>query len=200
MARPLTKEELTKVINGFEGKYALRNKCLFILGIHTGFRISELLSIKVIDIMPYNKIVDEITVKKRNMKKKKKSRTIKLNNSARKIALEYIENWDQIYKSCIPIHKKIYLFKSQKSDEKPLGKKSAIAILDKVFKSLNLEGKLGSHCMRKSFAKEMYLLLGKDIMLVKDALGHQEISSTQHYLSTFDNEKIYECIDKLSFV
>ena len=44
--RPLNNMEIRKVADCFSGTYATRNRGLFILGVSTGGRISELLSSK----------------------------------------------------------------------------------------------------------------------------------------------------------
>jgi integrase len=45
--RSQTDEELMVVSQSFGGTYAARDKALFLLGIKSGFRISELLSLTV---------------------------------------------------------------------------------------------------------------------------------------------------------
>jgi integrase len=45
--RPLTDDEVDLVLQSFGGRYALRDRALFCLGIYTGFRITELLSLRL---------------------------------------------------------------------------------------------------------------------------------------------------------
>ncbi|MYF98034.1 phage integrase family protein, partial [Candidatus Poribacteria bacterium] len=40
--RPLTASEVAIVADTFDGTYAIRNRCLFMIGVSTGGRISEL--------------------------------------------------------------------------------------------------------------------------------------------------------------
>jgi integrase len=58
-SRPLTDEEVGLVAKSFSGVYAQRNKALFILGVRTGFRIGELLSLRVSDVQHHGKILEE---------------------------------------------------------------------------------------------------------------------------------------------
>ncbi len=60
--RPLTEAEVSLVLKSFGGTYGKRNKALFIVGHRTGFRISELLSLTVGDVLQHGKIVDHLTV------------------------------------------------------------------------------------------------------------------------------------------
>jgi integrase len=55
---------------------------LFVVGHRTGFRISELLSLKVGDVQQHGKIVDHVTVQRRHMKKKTEGRTVALHPEA----------------------------------------------------------------------------------------------------------------------
>jgi hypothetical protein len=47
---------------------AKRDNCLFILVIRTGYRISELLSLRVQDVQQHGKIVDKVAVARKAMK------------------------------------------------------------------------------------------------------------------------------------
>jgi integrase len=49
-ARPLTNGEIANVLNAFTGAYAARDRALFVLGLKSGFRISEMLSLRVSDV------------------------------------------------------------------------------------------------------------------------------------------------------
>lgn len=195
-SRPLTLEEIQACIKQLsDGRYSLRNQAFFVLGCNTGFRVSELLSIKVKDVMPYDKISDTVTVEKKNMKKKQEGRTVQLNDVVKRYLKNYIDNFHIMYRK--PIQKDFYLFKSQKTDNKAITPQQATYILSCAFRALQMDGKLGTHCMRKSYAKNMHQLLDGDILKTQLALGHKEITSTQHYLS-FDKQEVSNAIKKLN--
>ena len=48
--RPLDNDEIRRVSTCFAGTFATRNRGLFMLGVSTGGRISELLSLRVADV------------------------------------------------------------------------------------------------------------------------------------------------------
>ena len=85
--RALTDNEVKLVREGFSGVYKRRNEMLFVLGIKAGFRISELLSLQVKDVMQYGKMVDRVEVSRRYMKSgkagKASSRAVPLHPEAR---------------------------------------------------------------------------------------------------------------------
>ncbi|HEX2242054.1 MAG TPA: tyrosine-type recombinase/integrase, partial [Gammaproteobacteria bacterium] len=61
--RPLTAAEVTQVSRTFADDFqGQRNKALFLVGVRTGFRISELLSLNVSDVYQRGQVVDEVTV------------------------------------------------------------------------------------------------------------------------------------------
>jgi integrase len=70
--RPFTIPEL----NTIKALPESRTKLLLICGIYTGFRISELLSLKVAHLFLDGRIKSHITIQKEFMKGKKKSRTV----------------------------------------------------------------------------------------------------------------------------
>ena len=44
--RPLSPEEVDEILVSFGDRYAARDKALFVMGVYTGFRITELLSLR----------------------------------------------------------------------------------------------------------------------------------------------------------
>lgn len=206
--RPLTKQEITQCFQTFDGLYEKRNRLFFLLGIFTGFRVSELLSIKVKDIYKFDKVVDDLSIKRRFMKggrsaKRINGRTVHLNDKIKPIIKNYILNWDNIYKRPLSPEGNDYLFNSQKVNENGTGKavssRHMIYILKDIFEKNKLTGNLSSHTLRKTYAANMHEALGNDILKTKEALGHKDVSSTQNYLS-FDLKEINEAIEKLNFI
>jgi len=48
--RPISNEEIAKVAQSFKGRYRLRDQAFFKLGLKTGFRVAELLSVRLEDV------------------------------------------------------------------------------------------------------------------------------------------------------
>ena len=86
--RPLTDKEVEEIVQSFTGEYSKRNKAMFILGVKSGFRISEILSLTIGDVVAKGSIIDTVHVKRCNMKKKTEGRTIPLNPAAKKALYE----------------------------------------------------------------------------------------------------------------
>jgi len=80
--RPLTQDEVKDILESFAGEYAARDRCLFVLGTLSGFRISEMLSLRVKDVSLDGRVLDQVTVQRRNMKGKQQGRTVSLHPRA----------------------------------------------------------------------------------------------------------------------
>lgn len=178
-SRSLTDSEITSII----GHIALkRDIALFVLGCKTGFRISELLSLTIADVVDK----DSVTVRRCNMKGKQVSRTVPLHNEAKAILKEYIhETVEARYHSSVvssldlprvstSTYGSLKLF--------PMSRMHAWRILKQAAYELGIKGKISTHSMRKTFAQGVYSRTNKDIVATQKALGHKSLASTTHYL------------------
>lgn len=189
-SRPLTDQELPAVRTALErGYYALRNLALFILGVRSGFRISELLSLTLGDVYQNGKVVDRVSVARRNMKKKTEGRTVKLHAEA-KTALE---RWIPELVKRHGFEPEGFLFRSREGGNRPINRRQAWRILTSAYEKCGATGKLGTHAMRKTFAKRVHEKGGRDLVKTQKALGHRNINSTVSYLS-FDEKEIDDII------
>jgi integrase len=177
--RALTVGEVSVVSKSFGGKFELRDRAFFTLGVKTGLRCAELLSLKVQDVYQFGHITSSVTVRKANTKGKQAGRTLPLHSEAQ-IALEaWIKHADL---ASAPLDRP--LFPSQKAPSQPISRVQAWRILNGVYKANELDGHIGCHGMRKHLAEHIYERMGRDIVAVKDAMGHRSLSSTTAYLKT----------------
>lgn len=80
--RPLTDAEIALVSRSFGGIYAFRDRAWFILGLKTGFRIAELLSLRLGEVWQYGRVMDQLTVRRSHMKQQREGRTVSLHPDA----------------------------------------------------------------------------------------------------------------------
>ncbi len=90
-SRPLTEVEIQQILQSFYGKYSLRNRTLFLLGLNTGARISELLSLDVGDVWRFQRPVEIIYLQKRHTKGKLVGRQITIKSGAQQAIVEHIQ-------------------------------------------------------------------------------------------------------------
>ena len=177
--RPLDNDEIRRVSTCFTGTYQIRNSALFMLGVSTGGRISELLSLRIGDVWQNNNPVSDLLYSKSIVKGGEVSRAVPLNADGRR-AIDELVNWHRRhYRS---VASKRPLFPSRhKSGTVPMHRQTAHAILKTAFIEAGLNGHIATHSLRKSFAQRLYDKTG-DIYMVQELLGHRNISTTQKYL------------------
>ena len=104
--RALTDPEICVVLAAIESKrFGLRDRALFLLGLRSGFRISELLSLKIADVVQNGNFTDRIEVARRNMKKKLAGRQVALHSEAKKALQEWVK---EAHKIQIPRSRHLY--------------------------------------------------------------------------------------------
>ena len=188
--RPLTKDEVQRILSLTD--VALRDKVLFILGINTGYRISELLSLQVSNVMdPTGQILPQVSVKASNMKGKS-GRAIKLNSKTKGILGKFCKGRDlnaPLFQSRV---------KGKYHAPKAVSRSRAHIIFQEMFQRAKVFGSVATHSMRKTFAQGMRKLLNGDIVNLMKAMGHRSINTTMAYM-VFDNDEIDSAIEQLSF-
>lgn len=185
--RPLTDNEILKVTDALGNS---RNKLLFLLGLYTGFRISELLSLKIKDVLSSKgttplEVAKRLTVKKSSMKGKSASRSVILHSEAIRALKQHLSE-----QSVINPEYPLFSY----GDNKPLSRHGAHRILKIAYSKAGLDvNTLATHSMRKTFAKKVYNALDFDLVNTQKALGHSSILNTIKYLQT-DNEAVDSAI------
>ncbi|OJE39924.1 integrase [Bacillus proteolyticus] len=155
-------------------KWSLKKWCgdrdytLFLLGINTGLRVSDLLRLKIADIKGKQKI----TVKEG---KTEKSRTIHLTNIYKELN-DYINTLEGTE----------WLFPSRKGD-KPISRIQAYRQLNKASDMVDIPDGIGTHTMRKTFGY-WYYKQTKDIATLQTILNHSHPEITLRYIGITDEE------------
>ena len=149
------------------------------LGVSTGGRISELLSLQIGDVYQNNKSVTDLLFDKAIVTSGEISRAVPVNSDGR-AAIEKLIAWHQEqYKTVSPSRP---LFPSRnKNGSVAMNRQTAHEMLKKAFQEAGLNGKLATHSLRKSFAQRVYEE-SRDIYLVQELLGHRNVSTTQKYI------------------
>lgn len=192
--RPFEPEEVPIMMRGFEGnRFEFRNKALLALGINTGFRINELLSLRVNDLFHYGKVNDQLRIPKRLLKGKQPRHPKKIFPESKK----YLEKWYKIIRQDYSATKRSYFFVSNKGGR--INNEHAWKIFKQTAKNtgLNPNG-IGTHSMRKTFANAVYDYWVKraqageriePMRMVQLELGHSNIEDTYRYMSFKMEEK-----------
>ena len=177
--RPLDNKEIRLVSACFDGTFEARNRGLFMLGVSTGGRISELLSLQIGDVYQNGRAVTDLLFDRSIVKGGEVSRAVPVNVDGRD-AIDDLIAWHR--ERYISIASKRPLFPSRnRNGQVAMNRQTAHEMLKKAFETAGLNGKLATHSLRKAFAQRLYEESG-DIYLVQELLGHRNVSTTQSYL------------------
>jgi integrase len=168
-------------INLFRTMPQGRTKLLLMMGIYSGFRISELLSLTVGDIYENGSVKRTITVKKEHMKGKKFARTVPTHALLK-----------EVIPQLVPHHmvSQLPLFPSRqgKANHQRLSRRQAARDIRHYCDLYGITGNIGTHSMRKSFAMHLYKASQYNILGVCRALGHKDVKTTMKYLEVSIDE------------
>ena len=177
--RPLDNDEIRKVADCFDGTFKARNRGLFMLGVSTGGRISELLSLTVGDVWQNRAAVTDLLFDRSIVKGGEISRAVPVNRDGRQAIHELIAWHRDRYNT---IHKSRPLFPSRNGQgTQRMSRRTAHNVLKQAYEAAGLNGHLATHSLRKSFAQRLYDRTG-DIFVVQEMLGHRNVATTQKYL------------------
>ena len=177
--RPLDNDEIRSVPTCFTGTFENRNRGLFMLGVSTGGRISELLSLTIGDVYQNRRAVTDLLFDKSVVKDGEVSRAVPVNADGR-LAIETLIAWHREKYGKLDVKRPLFPSRN-KSGSVAMNRQTAHEMLKQAFMDAGLNGKLATHSLRKSFAQRVYEQSG-DIYLVQELLGHRNVATTQKYI------------------
>ncbi|MEK4247608.1 tyrosine-type recombinase/integrase [Psychrobacillus sp. FSL K6-2684] len=159
-----------------------RNYVMFMIGMNTGLRISDILKLKVSDVRNTEFI---ITTEIKTGKKKKVIISLPL----KKVLDPFIEGKaDNEY--LIKSNKK-----TKKGAEKPISRQAAYMIIRDAARTIGFTGNVGTHTMRKTFGYHYYKKY-KNLARLQKIFNHREEHITLVYIGV-DQETIDREINNL---
>jgi len=155
-----------------------RNYLLFVAGVNLALRISDLLSLKVKDILDKQGNIKEfIHLKEQKTKRQVK---IKLNDTVKEAINYYLEKG----KVTDPEQ---FLFKSLRCN-KPLDRVQAWNLINKWCADVGLNGeRYGTHTLRKTWGYQARKQ-GVSIERINEKLGHRSVIVTKRYIGITQEE------------
>lgn len=174
------------------GTYRYRNNALFITGISTGFRISDLVRLKVCDVVDVNtrSFKDHIDIYEKKTGKRTVSRVdeVVVTESMRWAITLWLDsiNWRLSSNEC--------LFKSRKKNsagEYRLDESQGYRIITEAAEGVGLQEHVGSHTLRKTFLNIAYILasvsnlrgMGNALAACQVLARHSSAETTSKYMN-----------------
>ena len=183
-SRALTALEIDKICAAFHGPHRKMFRAIMRLGQYTGYRISEILSLKVSDVFDGTEVRGSVTVKKAWMKGKRTDRTMPIHPVARETLLE----WIMVSGLWHPSGRNAWLFPGRNLS-RAFTARAFFAVLHQAAQSAEVhEERLGTHSLRKSFASALWdsPFVNRDLAKMAKLLGHANPANTVRYLEFLD--------------
>lgn len=180
--REVRKIEAMKKILRASGK---RNELLFILGINSALRISDILSLKVSDVLDESgKVKEAVSL---NEQKTSKSKLFPLNDSAKRAIRECVEEAKPEMEGPLFLSRKRTPNEGTKEKAvKAISRVQAWEILSKAAEEVGLEH-IGTHTLRKTFGYHVYMRTN-NLGLVQKLLNHRSSGETLRYIGIEQDE------------
>lgn len=166
-----SQEDISKVkeeLKNINDKYYI----MFVIGINTGLRVSDILTLKVSDIKNKSHI---IIVEQ----KTKKNKRFLINSKLQKEIITFIKEQD--------LSDDMYLIQSRKGTNNPITRVQAYRVLNQAASAIGLE-EIGTHTMRKTFGYWHYKQ-NKDVAILQEIFNHSSPSITLRYIGINDDIK-----------
>lgn len=170
---PIRDVEKINAIKELLKKQSQRDLLLFVLGINTGIRVHDLLSLRVGDVRTENKIKDFLY-----LRDEVEEKAYFLNTNVQQELKGYFEQYQ--------LSDDDFLFKSRKNDQ-PITRQQAYRIINKAAKDVGISGKIGMHTLRKTFGYHAYRK-GIAISILRDIYQHHSSSETLRYIGIEKHE------------
>jgi len=160
---PIRDIETINLVKRILKKNGTRDYLLFLLGINSGLRISDILKLKVKDVLNKNHI--EIQEQKTG-----KTKRFPITKSFKNELEEYL----------IGKNPEDFLFCSKKGD-KAISRIQAYRVINNACFQAGIEYRIGTHTLRKTFGYHFYQK-NKDVALLQSILNHSAPSVTLRYI------------------
>jgi len=176
------KKKIAQIKNLLRGQMKFRDLLLFVIGINTALRISDILQLQVGHFLDEkNKVRNRFWIKE---KKRNKRQEVVINTSMREALIEYFSAYSQIKED-----KSNYVFFNPKKDNflHPIKRGQAWKFITSICKQVGLSGNFGTHSLRKTWGYHARMS-GVDLALIMHKLNHESIAYTKRYIGITDDE------------
>jgi integrase len=148
-----------------------RDYLLFVAGISSALRVSDLLRLRVRDVWDGRNVVKSITIKE---KKTGKGKQFAISKNFEKAIREFAEE----HRLQEPNQ---FLFLSRQGDNQPISRSQAFRIIKDAAKAVGVKENIGTHSLRKTWGYWAYHE-GYSITLISTVLNHTSEAVTRRYI------------------
>lgn len=165
---------------------SIRDRALFILGLRTGFRINEILSLDVRDVLNSDSSMkNSVSVPKRNMKGQVQGRTVPMHPEAAATIQEYLQ-------AVPPIDLSVPLFRTGK--KRRMEYTTFLKLLKGACSRAQVNtDRVATHSLRKTYIEKVKQVCNSDPFKMMVLTGHKSISSLQNYIQV-DEQALWDAM------
>lgn len=193
-------EDINRITQYLIEQERWRDNMLFIVGINLGLRVSDLLRLRfshmINDNFTFKDRFPLLEKKTRNTRKVKKNRYLTINNAVVEAVTLYLEHTPGVKLSD-------YMFRSESTggnykednqenkESRPLSRSSVDRILKGIAKDLDLNCKVSTHTLRKTFAYHQMVMSGnssRKLLVLQKMFGHSSAAQTLDYIGITRDE------------
>lgn len=160
--QPIREPEKINEMKAYLKSISERNYMLFLLGISTGLRISDILQLKKEDLLNTHVSIRET--------KTRKQKRIRIPPGNRKEIIDYARR----------LKDGDYVIKSRQGLNRPIDRSTAYRILREAAEQVNLS-EIGTHTLRKTFGYHFYQQT-KDVAMLQEMFNHSSPQITLRYI------------------
>lgn len=171
-------EDIQRIIDWLEKEKGFRDKVLFVLGINSGLRVSDILNLKIKDVLGKEHLV--IREQKTNKVKK-----FPLKEEVQKLINELCKKRD--------IDEPLFMSNRLSA----LDRSTVYRILNDAVSALGINVNIGTHSMRKTFGYHHYQQF-HDLAILQKIFNHSSPSITLRYIG-IEQEEINKSYQGFSF-
>jgi integrase/recombinase XerD len=184
--RALHPDEIALLESALLARGQYRNRLFLVLAAMTGFRVSELVSIRWRDLLTATgDVTSQLTIERRALKggrgvhrKSIRSRRVPLGNRSRAAIADYLADLGA------PPSGDAFVFQSRNGDNAAITRGKAFRWLKRLARELGLDAtRISPHALRRTFAAAAYNV-SRDLLVVQKLLCHVSPLTTALYLET----------------
>lgn len=173
------RKKIAQIKNILRSKERYRDLLLFVVGINTALRISDLLQLRIDHFLDEKgQIKSRFWIKEQ---KRGKRHEVAINQSIREALTQYIGEYPYISKE-----PERFLFFNPMTNQ-PIKRGQAWKVVTNICAEIGLQGNFGTHSLRKTWGFHARMQ-GVDLALIMHKLNHESIAYTKRYLGITDDE------------
>lgn len=169
--QPIRERKKIEAMKRYLKGKSIRDYLLFVLGISSALRVSDIITLKLQDIWDGKKVPPFIATREQ---KRGKYKNFPIGKNLENAIREYVA----YYKLTDP---NSYIFFSRIGENQPITRFRALQVIKEAGEAVGIEENLGTHSMRKTWGYWAYKS-GYDISLLCEAFGHSSEEITRRYI------------------